>query len=163
MQIILAFVILIAIKCSIATKSLSNIDNDELEETNRVIRANFNESGILASSLSCKHRNAVVDLMLFDNNGDCVQDEDTARKIKRQINKNGPKAGQKSLLIIFDGTGSMCKLFKFSFYGKFILQSSIDDDLVQLKSGAKAIIDELAANNNHAIHNYVLVVFRDPS
>ena len=105
MQITPTFVILIFLKWSIAIKSLNNIDNDELKFS-RVIRATFNESDILAGNSSCNHRNVVVDLMLFDNNGDCVQDDVMARKIKRQINL--PKAGQKSLLIIFDGTGSMC-------------------------------------------------------
>lgn len=113
MQIIQVFVSLIVLKCSIATKSLHKVDNDELRfEFNNVIRTTLNKSDILAENLSCKHQNVVVDLMLFDKNGDCIDDENhvKASKVKRHVsNQKGPnKAGQKSLLIIFDGTGSMC-------------------------------------------------------
>jgi hypothetical protein len=50
----------------------------------------------------------------------------------------------RSLAIIFDGTGSMGK------------------DLEQLKSAAKEIIDELSKQERNHITEYILVVFRDP-
>ena len=51
---------------------------------------------------------------------------------------------QRSLLIIFDGTGSM------------------STDLAQLKSAAEEIINELSKRIDNPIFNYILVVFRDP-
>lgn len=54
------------------------------------------------------------------------------------------KPNQKSLLIIFDGTGSM------------------STDLAQLKTAAKKIVVDYAAQEDKPIFNYVLDVFRDP-
>ncbi|CAO1415300.1 unnamed protein product [Diamesa serratosioi] len=51
---------------------------------------------------------------------------------------------QRSLLIIFDGTGSM------------------GADLAQLKSAAQEIINEFSQRIDNPIFNYILVVFRDP-
>ncbi|XP_053693670.1 hemicentin-1-like isoform X2 [Sabethes cyaneus] len=52
--------------------------------------------------------------------------------------------GQRSLVIVFDATGSML------------------DDLKQLRDGAKLIIDEITHLKNNPIYNYVFVPFRDP-
>lgn len=52
--------------------------------------------------------------------------------------------GQTSLVIVFDGTGSMY------------------DCLVQLRSGAKLIIEKFAHSDANPIYNYVFVPFRDP-
>jgi hypothetical protein len=51
---------------------------------------------------------------------------------------------ERSLAIIFDGTGSMGK------------------DLEQLKSAAKKIIDNLSMQEKNHIADYILVVYRDP-
>ncbi|XP_055635973.1 hemicentin-1-like isoform X2 [Toxorhynchites rutilus septentrionalis] len=56
----------------------------------------------------------------------------------------GPSEGQRSLVIVFDATGSML------------------DDLNQLRDGAKLIIDEITLLQNNPIYNYVFVPFRDP-
>ena len=55
-----------------------------------------------------------------------------------------PKPGQKSLLIVFDGTLSMTK------------------DLEQLRIAAREIINDFSNRKDNSIYNYVLVVFRDP-
>ncbi|XP_055613324.1 hemicentin-1-like [Uranotaenia lowii] len=55
-----------------------------------------------------------------------------------------PSEGQRSLVIVFDATGSML------------------DDLNQLRDGAKLIIDEITQLENNPIYNYVFVPFRDP-
>ncbi|XP_062562795.1 hemicentin-1-like [Armigeres subalbatus] len=55
-----------------------------------------------------------------------------------------PTVGQRSLVIVFDATGSML------------------DDLKQLREGAKLIIDEITQLKNNPIYNYVFVPFRDP-
>ncbi|XP_055546342.1 hemicentin-1-like [Wyeomyia smithii] len=55
-----------------------------------------------------------------------------------------PSEGQRSLVIVFDATGSML------------------DDLKQLRDGAKLIIDEITNLKNNPIYNYVFVPFRDP-
>ncbi|CAO1403099.1 unnamed protein product [Diamesa serratosioi] len=59
-------------------------------------------------------------------------------------NKIGPKEGQKSLIIIFDGTQSM------------------EPDLVQLRHAIKKIVKEFSNFVENPIYNYILVVFRDP-
>lgn len=51
---------------------------------------------------------------------------------------------QKSLLIVFDATASMAA------------------DLEQLRSGAREIVNLLAAQAENPIYNYILSVFRDP-
>lgn len=57
---------------------------------------------------------------------------------------NYRKLGQTSLVIVFDGTGSMTNC------------------LVQLRHGAKLIIDKFANSDANPIYNYVFVPFRDP-
>ncbi|XP_058823570.1 hemicentin-1-like [Topomyia yanbarensis] len=59
-------------------------------------------------------------------------------------NYEAPAEGQRSLVIVFDATGSML------------------DDLKQLRDGAKLIIDEITNLKNNPIYNYVFVPFRDP-
>lgn len=51
---------------------------------------------------------------------------------------------QKSLIIAFDGTGSM------------------NSSLQQLKRAAKDIVEKFASRPDKPIHNYVLTVFNDP-
>lgn len=58
--------------------------------------------------------------------------------------KGLPRPDQKSLIIVFDATRSM------------------SDDLAQLKSAAKEIVNKLANSKESPIYNYVLSVFRDP-
>ncbi|EAT36338.1 AAEL011566-PA [Aedes aegypti] len=55
-----------------------------------------------------------------------------------------PAEGQRSLVIVFDATGSML------------------DDLKQLRDGAKLIIDEITQLDTNPIYNYIFVPFRDP-
>lgn len=54
------------------------------------------------------------------------------------------KPHQKSLLIVFDGTGSM------------------DNNLAQLKPIVEDIIKEYSSRADKPIYNYVLTVFNDP-
>lgn len=58
---------------------------------------------------------------------------------------DGPNPGQKSLMIVFDGTGSMSR------------------DLEQLRSGANDIVNDLSSRANNPIYNYILTIFNDPS
>uniref|UniRef100_A0A182VQ07 Uncharacterized protein n=1 Tax=Anopheles minimus TaxID=112268 RepID=A0A182VQ07_9DIPT len=55
-----------------------------------------------------------------------------------------PKDGQRSLVIVFDATGSML------------------DDLQQLRGAAELIIAEITQRDNNPIFNYIFVPFRDP-
>lgn len=57
---------------------------------------------------------------------------------------NRPRPDQKSLLIVFDNTGSM-----FS-------------DLSQLRGAAQEIVDKFSSRADNPIYNYVLSVFNDP-
>jgi hypothetical protein len=56
-----------------------------------------------------------------------------------------PRPDQKSLLIVFDTTGSM------------------NNDLTQLRDGAQDIVNTYSAKTNNPIYNYVLSLFNDPS
>lgn len=56
----------------------------------------------------------------------------------------GPRSDQRSLLIVFDATGSMA------------------GDLAQLRAGAIEIVNELSEKENNPVFNYILSVFRDP-
>lgn len=58
--------------------------------------------------------------------------------------RSRPKPGQTSLVIVFDGTGSM------------------ENCLKQLRSGAQMIIDKFINNDDNPIYNYIFVPFRDP-
>lgn len=58
--------------------------------------------------------------------------------------KGRARPDQKSLLIVFDATGSM------------------SSDLAQLRSGAEEIVNKLASQEESPIYNYILSVFRDP-
>ncbi|XP_052900964.1 hemicentin-1-like [Anopheles moucheti] len=55
-----------------------------------------------------------------------------------------PKDGQRSLVIVFDATGSML------------------DDLQQLRDAARLIIAEITQRDSNPIFNYIFVPFRDP-
>uniref|UniRef100_A0AAG5CQZ0 Cell adhesion molecule n=1 Tax=Anopheles atroparvus TaxID=41427 RepID=A0AAG5CQZ0_ANOAO len=55
-----------------------------------------------------------------------------------------PKHGQRSLVIVFDATGSML------------------DDLQQLRDAARLIIAEITHKDSNPIFNYIFVPFRDP-
>ncbi|KAJ6636826.1 Hemicentin-1 [Pseudolycoriella hygida] len=55
------------------------------------------------------------------------------------------KPGQTSLVIVFDGTGSM------------------ENCLIQLRAGAKQIIDKFSDQDDNPIYNYIFVPFRDPA
>ncbi|XP_035900028.1 hemicentin-1-like [Anopheles stephensi] len=55
-----------------------------------------------------------------------------------------PKDGQRSLVIVFDATGSML------------------DDLQQLRDAARLIIAEITQRDTNPIFNYIFVPFRDP-
>uniref|UniRef100_A0A182MNL9 Hemicentin-1 n=1 Tax=Anopheles culicifacies TaxID=139723 RepID=A0A182MNL9_9DIPT len=55
-----------------------------------------------------------------------------------------PRDGQRSLVIVFDATGSML------------------DDLQQLRDAAELIIAEITQRDNNPIFNYIFVPFRDP-
>lgn len=58
--------------------------------------------------------------------------------------KGRPRPDQKSLLLVFDDTGSM------------------SDDLVQLRGAAREIVNTLAGLDEKPIYNYILSVFNDP-
>lgn len=95
----------------------------------------------------CNHyeKSVAYDVIMFNNS----RSNKNEFRVKREIFndedfQDRPRDDQKSLLIVFDATGSM------------------HDDLEQLRSGAKEIIHELSARTDNPIFNYILVVFRDP-
>uniref|UniRef100_A0A182R2D1 Cell adhesion molecule n=1 Tax=Anopheles funestus TaxID=62324 RepID=A0A182R2D1_ANOFN len=64
--------------------------------------------------------------------------------IKHRNSLLPPKNGQRSLVIVFDATGSML------------------DDLQQLREAARLIIAEITQRDSNPIFNYIFVPFRDP-
>lgn len=129
-------VILITLNVSINSKLLVSADN-----------ADQNSSApekLLLSDNICNNneKNVAFDVILIDNEKNIAKRESTHQSDKH---KKRPRADQKSLLLIFDGTGSM------------------HDDLQQLRLGAQEIINDLSSRNDSPIFNYVLVVYRDPS
>lgn len=71
-------------------------------------------------------------------------DNDEEIEIFKLKTHTKPKPGQTSLIIVFDGTGSM------------------ENCLIQLRAGAKQIIDKFANSDDNPIYNYIFVPFRDP-
>lgn len=109
------------------------------------------ESSVVNNICNNREKNVAVDVILFDN-GSPMHREQSKTVNKRQTGSNDkndfkdrPRPDQRSLLIVFDATGSM------------------HDDLEQLRSGAQQIVNELSARVDNPIYNYVLVVYRDPS
>lgn len=73
-----------------------------------------------------------------------IRASDNQKELKVFGANSLPKSNQKSLVFIFDGTGSMEK------------------DLEQLLTAAKQIVNELSLREVNPIFNYILVIFRDP-
>lgn len=148
-------VVLLTIIVSINIKLLVNADNVDQNNSaastssSMVSEKKLNE--VVASDNICNNneKNVAFDVILIDNdelvNKNIVKREASSSSHKVDKHKKRPRADQKSLLIIFDGTGSM------------------HDDLQQLRSGAQEIINDLSSRNDSPIFNYVLVVYRDPS
>lgn len=84
----------------------------------------------------------VIQIKSFANGTKTIRDL-TAR-LPTTINNGRPKPGQTSLVIVFDGTGSM------------------ENCLIQLRSGAKLIIERFTNRSDNPIYNYIFVPFRDP-
>lgn len=140
-------VFLITFVVSVSAKLHLAADNDT--ETRSLV----SESSVANDNI-CNNRekNVAYDVILFDNNSPMQRDELKKNINKRQAPrddkknfKDRPRPDQRSLLIIFDATGSM------------------HDDLEQLRIGAQEIVNELSAREDNPIYNYVLVVYRDPS
>lgn len=93
-------------------------------------------------------KSVAYDVIMLDNHHS--MSIDGSRIVKREASvdddfRDRPRSDQKSLLIVFDATGSM------------------HDDLEQLRAGAREIINEMSARSDNPVFNYILVVFRDPS
>lgn len=73
-----------------------------------------------------------------------VSASDSEQEVQGYRANDQPKPNQKSLVLIFDATGSMSK------------------DLEQLRTAAKQIVNELSLREDNPIYNYILVIFRDP-
>lgn len=64
--------------------------------------------------------------------------------VEKMDNSDMPPPGMSSLTFVFDRTGSM------------------NDDLNQVRQGAKGIFETVMKQRKKLIHNYVLVLFHDP-
>lgn len=143
------YVVLIALIVSVSAKLLSRADN--AAEVGSSVSEIYTESSVANDNICNNHKkNVAFDVILFDNNLHQLQESKVVNKRQappdnKRDYKDRPRPDQKSLLIVFDATGSM------------------HDDLEQLRSGAQEIITELSAREDNPIYNYVLVVYRDPS
>lgn len=138
-------VVLMIIIVSVSAKSPSPADN--ATEPRPVVSEFHVESSVVNDNICNSHKkNVAFDVILFDNNA--VQPSRYKRQAPRDSSndyRDRPRPDQRSLLIVFDATGSM------------------HDDLEQLRAGAQEIVNELSAREDNPIYNYVLVVYRDPS
>lgn len=129
--------------------SVSAVSADNASEVRSLVSEIYTGSSVVNDNICNNHeKNVAFDVILLDNDS-TRRDEKTINK--RQAARDGsnnykdrPRPDQKSLLIVFDATGSM------------------HDDLEQLRVGAQEIINEFSAREDNPIYNYVLVVYRDP-
>jgi hypothetical protein len=138
------FVVLITILVLVGAESHSAADKPS--ETRSFVESSVANDNICNN----REKNVAFDVIVFDNNSPMHRDESkSVNKRQAPSDKNDfkdrPRPDQRSLLIVFDATGSM------------------HDDLEQLRSGAQEIVNEMSARIDNPIYNYVLVVYRDPS
>lgn len=149
MKKLVVYLMVVIRMSSITTTTIENSSDNNFVKNNNVSESSeADEEEFRSDENFCN----VIDVIIFDKHlNETAVDVETldsvdflSKKIKRHASEL-PNDYQRSLLIIFDGTGSMF------------------DDLEQLKQGAKQIIAELATYQDSPIFNYVLVIFRDPS
>jgi hypothetical protein len=80
-----------------------------------------------------------------NSDSDDIPGKNLSSSVSQASGSRVRKYPQRSLLIVFDGTSSM------------------GNDLEQMRTAAKQIINELSGRENKPIKNYVLTVFKDPS
>lgn len=144
------YAVLITIAVSVSAKSAGHADN--ASETRSLMSEQHIETSVVNDNICNNHeKNVAFDVILFDSNSPLQHGEmrnvnkREAPGDNRNDYKDRPRPDQKSLLIVFDATGSM------------------HDDLEGLRAGAQEIVTELSARHDNPIYNYVLVVYRDPS
>lgn len=129
--------------------SASAVSADNASEVRSLMSEIYTGSSVVNDNICNNHeKNVAFDVILLDNDDSARHDEKTINKRHARDGSNNykdrPRPDQKSLLIVFDATGSM------------------HDDLEQLRVGAQEIINEFSAREDNPIYNYVLVVYRDP-
>lgn len=95
--------------------------------------------------LSCCLQSVTAFNILEDGKRSVLQIFQHAKEYDQDSSTDRPKRDQKSLLIVFDTTGSMGK------------------DLVEMRGGANDIVNNFARRSEQPIFNYVLSLFNDPS
>lgn len=93
--------------------------------------------------LSLTTPTSVIAIDVFKPSETELNREEESETFKSKVHAK-PKPGQTSLVIVFDGTGSM------------------ENCLIQLRAGAKEIIDKFSDREDNPIYNYIFVPFRDP-
>lgn len=140
------FVALITVTVPVSAKLLSSTDKPL--NARSFVSESYTESSVVNDNICNNHeKNVAFDVILFDKKSPSQHEVKKRHAPSDGKNdfKDRPRPDQKSLLIVFDATGSM------------------HDDLEQLRAGAQEIINELSARKDNPIFNYVLVVYRDPS
>lgn len=128
------------------------LSNEKLATSADNARSSVSDSykqSIVVNDNICNNneKSVAYDVIMLDN---VAATNDEGKIVKRETSdhdddfKDRPRADQKSLVMVFDATGSM------------------HDDLEQLRSGAREIINEMSARTDNPVFNYILVVFRDP-
>lgn len=139
-------VVLIIIIVSFSANSSSA--TDIIATKPRPLMSNFHATRVVNETIRNTEKNVEFDVNLFDKSLPIhseLKKKRQASSDSRNDYRDRPRPDQRSLLIVFDATGSM------------------HDDLEQLRAGAKEIVNELSVREDNPIFNYVLVVYRDPS
>lgn len=129
--------------------SVSAVSADNASEVRSLVSEIYTGSSVVNDNICNNHeKNVAFDVILLDNESvrhdEKIINKRHAARDGSNSYKDRPRPDQKSLLIVFDATGSM------------------HDDLEQLRVGAQEIINEFSAREDNPIYNYVLVVYRDP-
>ena len=136
------YIIFVVLACA---KLATSTDNTT--ETRSSVSESYAESSVVNDNICNSHEKTVAfDVILFDNNSGgskTVNKREASRDSKNDF-KDRPRPDQRSLLIVFDATGSM------------------HDDLAGLRGAVQEIVKEFSARQDNPIYNYVLVVYRDP-
>lgn len=142
------------VKNDLSKSVLEEVKDDVTVGDNRKTEHNSNKNN-KNSKISIDDKINIESSDLFLKNIDIFTSNDlqktnvslnTSSIIKRNsgFRRARPKPGQTSLVIVFDGTGSMTNC------------------LEQLRNGAQQIIDKFMNDDENPIYNYIFVPFRDP-
>lgn len=118
-------------------------DTDVNSDDNLLFELPYNENMKFKREEHLQTTSSVIAIDVFKPSETESNSADESEMFRYKVHTK-PKPGQTSLVIVFDGTGSM------------------ENCLIQLRAGAKEIIDKFSDRDDNPIYNYIFVPFRDP-